>query len=78
MIGPYAESEFIDIFQFTEIAYPSYEIIEAYERNAQYTGFRRHSLAVADVYVCESHDVMHVNWLDVDAIWLKLRFERPF
>ena len=73
-----AESKLIDIFDLVEVCEPSGEVVQAHERCAQDAGFRSHGLAVSDEQVSVGHDVENIHGIDVDAVGLQFRLQRPF
>ena len=71
-------TEFIDIFQFAEIAYSTDEVVEADEGYAEDSCFSSHGLRVTDIERSKRHDVVHVERVDLNTVLLKLRFKGTF
>ena len=63
-----AKAEVVNVFQLTEIADTSDEVIEADEGYTEDTGLSSHGLAVAYVERCKRHHAVHIQRIDLDVV----------
>ena len=70
--------ELIHILQLPQIPNPPNEVVKPHKRHPQHPGFRCHGLRVADIQRRKCHHMMHIQRIDADAVFLKLRLQWPF
>ena len=68
----------VGVFEFAEVADASDEVVKPHKRHTEHPCFGSHGLRVADIERRKRHHMVHVQWIDADAVFLELRLQWPF